>query len=148
MDLDHPPMHLDGFQWESIKRPITDSMAPTSSVKKGRHTACGTNSISTAPEEHLGIDWAQVRGLRPFPPLEDYLDYIHLNESQFNTVLDILHLEHVDNWSYFLHSSHVDSNRLVDWGLPHPIAVDLLDYAPSYYLTLQLARSQSRPLST
>lgn len=26
VDLDHQPIHLDGFKWESIKRPITNSI--------------------------------------------------------------------------------------------------------------------------
>lgn len=127
-------MYAEGFVWDTIKRSLNEASAKPMLDKRVKLEMSSTRCRRlTKPEDFDDVDAEAIENLRPFPPLERYLEYINLPEEEIEEVVDILEANHVQDWSYFLWTSYVHPDRLVNWGLPHPTAVNLIVQARRYF---------------
>lgn len=139
-------MYQTGFAWESVvKRSLTEGIRSSSRVKRSKEQATPfRRQRLTAPDEAAEIDMDLLEALRPFPALDDYLKYAHVDDDDINQVAMVLENNRLFDWSYFIFRSYVHPDRLVEWGIPHAVAVKLVMYACRYLNHLaQEAKSES-----
>lgn len=127
-------MYEAGFAWESVvKRSLIEGIREPSRVKRVKEpgTPCRQRRV-TGNEEAEDVDMDLIEALRPFPALQDYLKFAHVTDEDIDNVAKVLNGNKVTDWSYFIFRSYVHPDWLVDWGIPHAIAVNLVMYACRY----------------
>ncbi|EGF98715.1 uncharacterized protein MELLADRAFT_69115 [Melampsora larici-populina 98AG31] len=138
VDLDNPPMYLEGFKWTDVKRPLSTA-APQHSAKRikgsdSNYSHMGTpGGYSECQGYHIEVNREELEELKKYCTLEEFLLDTGIAPFLVDDLSERLANHHIDSFEQFLFPDLMNIRNVLALGISWGIAMKLFSQSQLFY---------------
>ncbi|EGG09363.1 uncharacterized protein MELLADRAFT_95802 [Melampsora larici-populina 98AG31] len=141
VNLENPPMYLEGFKWTDVKRPLSTA-APQHSAKKNK---CSSDAgpphapggYSELQGYHIAVNREELEELKKHCNLEEFLNYAGIPPFFVRELAKILWDHHIDSFDQFLFPDIMNIRDVLGLGISWGMVMKLFAQSRLFYKQLK-----------
>ncbi|EGF96960.1 uncharacterized protein MELLADRAFT_70314 [Melampsora larici-populina 98AG31] len=138
VDLENPPMYLNGFKWTDVKRPLSTAAGPPTAKKNKAADADFPNhekpgGYAECQGYHISVTREGIEEVKKFSTFEEFLDYAGIAPFFVKELAEAFGDHHIDSFDQFLFPEIMDIRDVLRLGISWGMAMKLFAQSRLFY---------------